>query len=84
MQTVLTLKQFLSMEISPDMRSHFQSIKPDDDLIALGLIDSMMLLKLVSFIEETFGVRIFDEDVTKENFSSFNSIEHLIERKQKS
>ncbi len=69
MEIVPRLKDFLSTEIPASMRTDFRSVDPDEDLLAQGLIDSMVLLKLVSFLEETFGVKVFDEDVTKENWT---------------
>ena len=83
MEIIPTLKHFLSTEITAATRN-IQEIDPDEDLLAEGIIDSMILLKLVSFIEETFSVKVLDEDVTHENFRSFKSIEAFIEQKQKS
>ena len=59
-----------------------ESIDPAENLIANGTIDSLGILKLTAFIENTFNIKIIDEDITKENFQSINTIKWLIEKKR--
>lgn len=42
----------------------------DTQLLELGVIDSMGLVKLVQFVEERFGIAIPDDKMTPELFSS--------------
>jgi len=49
-------------------------INENDDLLSSGLIDSLGILKLVSFIEDRFGIRVPDEDVIYDNFQSINTL----------
>lgn len=53
---------------------------PDDNLLMSGLIDSIGMMRLVSFIEEQFGFAVPPEDFTIENFSSVNSIVNYVGR----
>lgn len=46
----------------------------EDDLLGNGLIDSMGIIKLVGFIEESFNVTIPPEDIIIENFMDVNAI----------
>ena len=82
MDIVPKLKHFLALEKTADTNKDISAIEPDEDLLADGIIDSMVLLKLVSFIEETFAVKVFDEDVTRENFGSFRAMQQFIEQKK--
>ena len=82
MDIVPKLKHFLALEKTGDTNTDISAIEPDEDLLADGIIDSMVLLKLVSFIEETFAVKVFDEDVTRENFGSFRAMQQFIEQKK--
>lgn len=59
-----------------------ESIDPAENLILDGTIDSLGILKLTAFIENTFNIKITDEDITKENFQSINTIKWLIEKKR--
>ena len=54
-----------------------------ESLMENGVIDSLSIFRLVSFLEETFRVRIGDEEITSENLQSVNTIEQLVRSKQK-
>lgn len=43
-----------------------------------GVIDSIGLVELVAFIEDRFGVRIDEADLTADNFRTVASIERLV------
>ncbi len=44
---------------------------PDDaSFLEEGIVDSMNVLELVSFVENYFGIAVADEDITPENFDS--------------
>jgi acyl carrier protein len=48
-----------------------------------GIIDSMGIFRLVAFLEETFKVRIGDEEITHDNLESIDAIERLVISKAK-
>lgn len=48
-----------------------------------GIIDSMGIFRLVAFLEETFKVRIGDEEITHDNLESVDAIERLVLAKSK-
>ena len=50
----------------------------DLPLIENHVIDSMGLLRLVAWLEETYGVEIGDEEVVPANFGTIKGIEGLI------
>ena len=49
-----------------------------DDFVRDGLIDSLDLMRLVSLIEENYGVRIGGTDSVPMNFTSLASIGELL------
>jgi acyl carrier protein len=51
-------------------------------LIEAGVIDSTGVLELVGFLEETFEIRIDDEDLVPENLDSIDNIVRFVERKR--
>ena len=59
------------------------SFSDAESLMESGVIDSLGIFRLVNFLEETFGVRIGDEEITAENLSSVDSIENLVIKKTK-
>ena len=52
------------------------------DLIESEILDSLGIMKLILFLENNYAVKISDEDLTLENFSSIVSINSLIEKKK--
>ncbi len=57
----------------------------DDDLLIFkeGVLDSMGLVSLFSFLEEEFGIQITDADLVEENFESVKAITHFVSQRQK-
>ena len=43
-------------------------------LLDTGVLDSMGVMELIQFIEETFPVQVQDEDVTEQNLGSLHAI----------
>lgn len=52
-----------------------------DNLIELGLIDTIGIQKILRFLESRFSIRIKDEELIPENFKSIESIESFIKSK---
>ncbi|HEV2424175.1 MAG TPA: acyl carrier protein [Terriglobia bacterium] len=50
----------------------------DESLTANGVIDSLAIFRLVSFLEETFGLRVADEEIVNDNFKSVNEIDRFV------
>jgi len=48
------------------------------NIIEAGIMDSVMILELVSHIEETFAVTIAPTDIVVENFDCLDSIVALV------
>jgi acyl carrier protein len=78
------LKTELANFIEKSLVGEDRKVKVTDTtpLIEDGLIDSMGLMQIVSFLEERAGVRVPDDEVTPENFESINAIDQLVERLQ--
>ncbi len=50
------------------------TITKDTNLYEEGIIDSLEILSLLSFIQEEFGISFTPDDLKFENFDSVNSI----------
>ena len=56
---------------------------PDDASFMEGhIIDSTGFLELISFVEESFGIEVSDDDMVPENLDSLNNIERYIGQKR--
>ena len=54
------------------------SFTDTESLTENGIVDSLGIFRLVAFLEDTFGARISDEEITSENLSSIQLIEQLV------
>ena len=55
---------------------------PDDvSFLEEGIIDSLGVLELSMFVEETFGFQVVQQDLTPENFDSVNNLAAYIRKK---
>ena len=57
------------------------NLKDDDSFLEQGIIDSTGMLELVAFLEESFGLRVEDEELVPENLDSVNRLADFITRK---
>jgi acyl carrier protein len=69
------IKSFISREILDGAGP-----RTVDDSTSLydGILDSVALMQLVSYLEEEFGVPVADEDLTPDNFRNVDSIARLV------
>jgi len=65
------VREFISGEFLAGGSTDFDR---DSYLLETGVIDSIGLFRLITFLEETFHVRIPDQDLLAENFQSLNHI----------
>ncbi len=62
----------------------FSSIDEIDDSLLIfkeGILDSMGLVSLFSFMEEEFKIQITDADLVEENFESVNAISNFVSQR---
>jgi acyl carrier protein len=56
---------------------------PDDaSFMDRHIIDSTGFLELISFVEETFGIQVTDEEMVPENLDSLSNIERYVQKKR--
>lgn len=78
--TELTIQRFVQKNLLYNAAD--AEIRVTDSLLDSGLIDSMAVLKLVSFVESEFGLEVTDEEVVPENFETIEAIVRLVESKR--
>jgi len=75
-----SIKNFIRNELIYDDEKDFDD---NTNLIERGIVDSMSLVRLISFIEENCDIQVQDEDIVPENFSSLNKISSFIAERRK-
>lgn len=59
-----------------------KEIPNDASFIDRHVIDSTGFLELISFVEQTFEIQVFDDEMVPENLDSLNSIERYVLHKR--
>jgi methoxymalonate biosynthesis acyl carrier protein len=79
METNLENEQKIKEFLSRFFKSH--DLGPEEDIFALGFVNSLLAMQLVAFVEKEFGIRVEDADLDLDNFRSIRAISYLVERK---
>ncbi len=55
-----------------------RNISDADNLLETGVIDSLGVLEIVTFLQEQFSLQVEDDELTPENFQSISSIAEFV------
>jgi acyl carrier protein len=77
METAASIREYIRGQLLMDGEASLH----DDTLLWGGLIDSVGLMQLVTFIEERFGIEIDDEELSSAQFGTVSDIAQLVDRK---
>lgn len=56
-------------------------LKPEEQWLQTGLVDSLGILDLVNFLESEFSLHVTDEELLPENFQSLNAVVEFVRGK---
>jgi acyl carrier protein len=76
------VEQFVSESLIKDKEKKNINLQEVDDWLANGLIDSVGIIQLVSFVERKFNTTVPEEDVTVENFKSLKDVAQYLEKRK--
>ena len=74
---VLRIRQFVLQKFPLAKR---RNVTDHDNLLESGIIDSLGVLELVTFMQREFSVTVDDEDLTPENFQNIECMARFVER----
>lgn len=75
------LKQKIKEYVRNSTFNDSSRINDDTMIFKEGILDSMGLVTLISFLEEEFNIQAEDSDLVEENFETINAIAEFISRK---
>lgn len=70
------IKDFVFREFCTDQ--DIESLADDDELIESGIINSLTMLNLLVFLEESFSILIPEDDLIRKNFTTIKNISDLV------
>lgn len=72
----IKIKEFLSRFFK------HHDLQPDEDIFALGFVNSLLAMQLVAYAEKEFGITVEDEDLDLDNFRSLAAMDAFVARKR--
>jgi acyl carrier protein len=57
--------------------------KDNTSFLDNGIVDSVNVMELVMFVEETFNIKVKDEDIVPDNFDSVECLSNYVRSVQK-
>ncbi len=79
MSIAAEVEQFIVADIAAGRG--IDSVPHDRDLLAEGIIDSLGITELITFLEGKYSIEIVDDDIDADNFRSIESIVTFVEGK---
>ncbi len=73
------MEQQLKQYIESTILNHTQTVGVEDELLISGLLDSMSVMRVVSFIQSEFNISVPPEDITIEHFSSIETLSQYLQ-----
>ncbi len=80
MQTKATIQNYMKRYLKG---RNFNNLD-DVSLLDAGIIDSVAVIEIITFIEETYSIKVEDDEIVPENLDSINKIDSYISRKLES
>ena len=80
--------QTIAQRLRSFIQENFLYMRPDlqfaddDSLLAKGVIDSLGVMEIVGFLEESFEMTVEQDDVTEQNFGSVAAIARYVATKR--
>jgi len=75
----LEIKEKLKKYVQDTAFTELDKIEDNTLLFEEGILDSMGLISLITFLEETFNIKINDTDLELENFKSIEAMTGFVE-----
>lgn len=73
------IRQYILSEFLPGEKS--ANLRNDSPLLTSGILDSVATLRLVTFVEERYGIQVEAHEAGVENFDSIDSIVAFVQSK---
>jgi acyl carrier protein len=74
------IKEFIMTEVAPEQG--LTEIGDDEPLIDSGIVDSLGVLRIMSFLDETFDIDLSSGEIRLENFKDVATICAVVEQQR--
>ena len=79
---MITTEEVMNFLIKAKLIRKDQVLDKNESLIEGGIIDSLGVLEIIGYIENTYDINIGEEDLVPENFDSLAAIQMFISNRK--
>jgi acyl carrier protein len=82
-KSIMEVKEQIKQYIAENFLFSSNGFNMDDDesFLEAGVVDSLGVVELVSFVEETYNIEVPDDDIVPDNFDSVDNLAGYISRR---
>lgn len=81
MEELIYLKEKIRLFIIKSSYVPEETVKTDTLIFMQGILDSMGFINLINFLEESFSLKVNDNDLIETNFESVDAIAEFVKKK---
>jgi len=81
MQTATIARQIRGFIQESFLFGQADNLRDEDSFLESGIIDSTGILQLIAFLQDTYGIRVEDEEAIPDNLDSIDRIVVYLRRK---
>ena len=82
MEVIEKIRQFIMEELKQlSENGNVEYLEDDISLIESGLVDSVIILSLLAFLEENFSVSLSKDEFNPEDFETLKKISDMVSQK---
>jgi acyl carrier protein len=63
------------------MGANVAELRDDDSFMGQNVIDSAGILELIAYLEQTYGIKVLEDDMIPDNLDSLNGVGRYLQRK---
>jgi acyl carrier protein len=78
MSTAEDVRRFLVDDLGADAAE----LRDETPLMETGIVDSLKLFELVTFLEDEYGIEVADEELLPQNFGTITAIAQMVAAKR--
>jgi acyl carrier protein len=78
MSTAEDVRRFLVDDLGADAAE----LRDETPLMETGIVDSLKLFELVTFLEDEYGIEVADEELLPQNFGTITAIAQMVATKR--
>jgi acyl carrier protein len=75
---ISSVAEMIAKFVTSDAQIKTDAVGPDTALLELGILDSLSMVNLLSYLEVNLGIKIPEDQILPENFATPSTIARMV------